>query len=227
MTSILPFRSEVEVTSDTPKVVDLEDEESEVVFEALSSDTSRDIYRTLYEDPATASRVAEAVDTSLQNARYHLEKLKDAGLITQVDTWYSSRGNEMAVYAATDSAIIVSGERFRRSDVRSVLESVLTGVVVLAAASLVLHYVIVEQFAERAILLTDETMDAPESEDVIAGNTNESITAIEGSQLGGMDDTLLVEVFSLPPGLLIFAGGLVALVGIGSHWLYNNRRSGE
>jgi len=85
MAKLFPFRPETQHESAGPRLVDLDDEVADDVFAALSSDTARRILSRLYRDPATASDVAEAADTSLQNARYHLDKLESAGLIEPVD----------------------------------------------------------------------------------------------------------------------------------------------
>jgi predicted transcriptional regulator len=102
--SLLPTREPVETDVDG-QFVSLDDAGS--VIDALASGTSRSIMSTLYESPRTASDVAEAVDTSMQNADYHLNKLRDAGLVEVVDTWYSSKGTEMDVYAPASDPLVM------------------------------------------------------------------------------------------------------------------------
>lgn len=97
--SLLPSKSEIERDEPTPQVVGI-NEETEV-FTVLRTETARTILSELHDEPTAASDVAEKVDTSIQNAQYHLEKLLDAGLVEVVDTWYSSKGREMKVYAPT------------------------------------------------------------------------------------------------------------------------------
>jgi DNA-binding transcriptional ArsR family regulator len=136
MARLLPIQSETEVPDSGPRVVDLEGEDADAVFSALSSDTARDIYRSLQEEPHTPSEVAEAADTSIQNVRYHLDNLEDAGLIEVVDTWYSSRGNEMSVYAPTSDALVLASGEEQTSRLKTALSRLVSGVVVLALASL-------------------------------------------------------------------------------------------
>lgn len=88
-------------------MVGLADDEAASVFETLSSRTARRVIAHLYEGPATATEVAEAVDTSLQNATYHLSQLSDAGLVEEAGTWYSSRGVEMTVYTPTSEPLLL------------------------------------------------------------------------------------------------------------------------
>lgn len=140
MARLFPLRSETPAKEGQPRVVDLEDEDADAVFSALSSTTARRIYSRLNEEPGTPSDVAEAIDSSIQNVRYHLEKLEDAGLVEVVDTWYSSRGNEMSVYATADGPLIVTSDKSRAEQLRDALSRYLGGVAVLAGASLFLQY---------------------------------------------------------------------------------------
>lgn len=140
MARLFPLRSETQTSEGQPRVVNLEGEDADAVFGALSSTTARRIYGHVAEKPATPSDVAEAVDTSIQNVRYHLEKLEEAGLIEVVDTWYSSRGNEMSVYAASDGPLVVATDRSRAEKLRDALSRYLGGLAVLAGASLFVQY---------------------------------------------------------------------------------------
>ncbi|QSX00216.1 ArsR/SmtB family transcription factor [Haloterrigena alkaliphila] len=144
MARLFPFRSEPAENEGQPRVVGLEGEDADAVFGALSSTTARRIYARLDEEPGTPSDVAEAIDSSIQNVRYHLENLEDAGLVEVVDTWYSSRGNEMSVYATTDGPLIVTGDESTASRLREALSRFVGGVVVLAAGSFVVQYALTQ-----------------------------------------------------------------------------------
>ena len=135
MARLFPFRSEAPTTKGNPRIVGLEDEDADAVFSALSSTTARRIYAQISEEPGTPSDIAEAIDSSIQNVRYHLEKLEDAGLIEVVDTWYSSRGNEMSVYATADGPLIVTNDRSRAEKLREALSRFVGGLGALAGAS--------------------------------------------------------------------------------------------
>lgn len=141
MSSLLPIRSDASPGQQDPRVVDLEGEEADEVFGALSSKTARRIVTELHEEPRTQSDLADDVDTTVQNVRYHLDKLDDAGLVEVVDTWYSSRGNEMKVYAPADGALIVSGDRGRASRLKTALSRLVGGVSVIGLASLLVQVV--------------------------------------------------------------------------------------
>lgn len=223
MARILPLRSKVDVQTDEPRVVDLGGEEAEAVFNALSSDTSREIYRVLYNEPATASDVADTVDTSVQNARYHLDKLQDAGLIDQVDTWYSSRGNEMAVYAATSGALIVSGDRFKRAELRSMFETIMSSLAILAMFSVVAHYAILEYFTRT---VSSPTVDSnARGVDSYANVDPEAYASSEATPSPSELDAVLAEVLTLPPGVLVFLGGIVVLAVVSvAYALHQSKR---
>lgn len=65
------------------------------------------MFAALHDRPAPPSEVAEQVETSLPNVRYHLDKLEAADLIEVVDVRYSERGFEMDVYAPTDDPLFL------------------------------------------------------------------------------------------------------------------------
>ncbi|MFB6090756.1 MAG: ArsR/SmtB family transcription factor [Halobellus sp.] len=93
------------------RVLPLEDDEAARLINCLSSDTARATLSALQDRSATASELADAVGTSLQNVRHHLENLQEAGLVRIVGTRYSVKGREMKVYApARDSVVVCVGD---------------------------------------------------------------------------------------------------------------------
>ncbi|RZN61855.1 transcriptional regulator [Methanonatronarchaeum sp. AMET6-2] len=107
MSKIFPLKKRPQVKLNDPSVIELGSEEAEVVLDALSSKTTRDVFLQIYEDPCPASDIAEETGNSIQNIKYHVDKLKKAGLIEVTGTWYSETGNEMNVYAPRDEAIVL------------------------------------------------------------------------------------------------------------------------
>lgn len=141
MNRLLPFQS-----SSRPKpeqgarIVEIDDQAAGEVFEALASDTTREVLTAIYENPGTASEIAETVDTSLQNVKYHLSKLQEANLIEVAETWYSEQGNEMKVYAATsESVVMLAGDNSTRSSLRETLSRLLGTIGVLGIGSLLIE----------------------------------------------------------------------------------------
>ncbi|OYR56781.1 ArsR/SmtB family transcription factor [Halorubrum halodurans] len=110
MPTAFPHQTPVEHTPRERASIVIDDQPTDVL-QAVSSDTAQQILATLGNEPATASDIAEAIGTSVQNARYHLGHLREADLIEAVDTWYSRRGIEMTVYAlAVEELVIQFGD---------------------------------------------------------------------------------------------------------------------
>lgn len=115
----------------------LDGDDAATLIESLSSETARSILTALHERPRTASELAEAADTSVQNVRHHLDNLRDADLAEVSDTRYSVKGREMDVYAPTDEQTVVAvGRETEESSLLDSLRGLLGGVGVLAAGSL-------------------------------------------------------------------------------------------
>lgn len=102
--SVFPVRESVQVDS-SPSVISIE--AAGDVIDTLRTENAREILNQLYAEPTTASDIAAAIDTSLQNVQYHLDQLREAGLITVVDTWYSAKGTEMKVYGPEAEPLVI------------------------------------------------------------------------------------------------------------------------
>lgn len=119
MSDLLPRKEPVEDSPDEARVVSL-GRGAEAVVEALRSETARNVLAALYEEPTVASALADRVGTSAQNVHYHLTNLRDADLVEVVDTWYSSKGVEMDVYApAGDPLVLAAGREDRLRELRA------------------------------------------------------------------------------------------------------------
>lgn len=141
MSSIFPLRETV--TRDEqggPRLLDLDDEAADEVFEALSASTTREIFLALHDQPQTASDLADRTDTSVQNVQYHLGKLKDVELVEAVDTWYSERGSEMDVYAPTDESLVLFAGQDKERSIRSIFNRLVGVASVLAPTSLLVAW---------------------------------------------------------------------------------------
>ena len=137
--SLLPSSPDVSPDSD-PRLVGLDSDEADELMAALSSETARRLLAELHEDPAPPGELADRVDTSLQNAQYHLEKLEGAGAIEDIGTAYSEKGREMTVYGPADSPLVIyAGEQERASGLRAALSRLFGGVLALAVASLAIQ----------------------------------------------------------------------------------------
>jgi len=107
-TGLLPHRPPVDEPDRGTRVVELDTAEAAELCGVLSSETATEILSQLSDEPMVASDVADRVGTSLQNAHHHLGRLRDAELVRVVDTWYSSRGSEMKVYAPVNERLVIA-----------------------------------------------------------------------------------------------------------------------
>ncbi len=122
------------------RVLDVEGEETDDVLDALATDTRRAVYRALFERPRTASEIADAVDTSVQNVHYHVSNLEAAGLVEPVDTRYSEKGNEMTVYGPASDPLVIVGNEEVRPRVQRTLTDVVGGIGLLGVGALLVQW---------------------------------------------------------------------------------------
>ncbi|AFK19139.1 ArsR family transcriptional regulator [Haloferax mediterranei ATCC 33500] len=128
MSGLLPSDGNVDTGGESaPRVHWLDDDETEQLIGSLSCDTAREILSCLQESPATATELAEMVDTSIQNARHHLGNLLDADLVRVAGTRYSEKGREMKVYASVSAPLVVcvGGDEDNREDFADAISSFL------------------------------------------------------------------------------------------------------
>jgi DNA-binding transcriptional ArsR family regulator len=78
------------------------------VLDAIGSETARNILDVIGSESRNTAEIAREVGTSLQNTRYHLDRLCDAGLVEVAGSRYSTKDVEMDVYAVTVDEIDVS-----------------------------------------------------------------------------------------------------------------------
>jgi len=123
MSQLLPREPPVEQPDAGPRVVGLEDQEAAAIFAALSTDVAQSVLEALYQQPMTQSKLADRLETSIQNVDYHLGKLRAAGLVEVVDQWYSEKGTEMDVYVPSDEPLVlVAGSREQLEDARRAVD---------------------------------------------------------------------------------------------------------
>jgi DNA-binding transcriptional ArsR family regulator len=190
--SPLPFRPAVGDQEPAPRVVDLDEEAADRVIDALSAETARKIYRALRDEPRTPPELAERVDCSLQTVHYHLGSLEEASLVESAGTGYSEKGVEMTVYRPADRPLVLTtAEAETGLRLRQFLGRILGVLGGLAVVSLLVQWV------------------APDAGGGQSGGVN-ATAPIGDPGVGG----------SIPPGLLVFAGGLVALLLVAglSYW---------
>jgi len=178
------------------RVLEMTDADADVVLDSLATDTRREVVRALFDEPAAASELAERLDMSIQNVHYHLDDLEEAGLVEPIDTVYSAKGNEMTVYGPANDPIVFVGDETRYTPVEQSLSSLVTGLGLLAVASL-----LVQTTSEQLV----------RSDSGLAADFGPSSTAPANPASPDMVVWVVFEL--LEPGLLFFTGCL-AIAGL-------------
>ncbi|MFB6180045.1 MAG: ArsR/SmtB family transcription factor [Halorientalis sp.] len=139
--SLLPSEPDTSAVEETdPRVIDVNSDDADDVLSALTSDTARQVLSALHEQPAPPAELADRVDTSLQNAQYHLNKLEDAGAIEVIDQIYSEKGREMNVYAPADQPLVIfAGNEDQSTGLKAVLSRFLGSLGIIALASVAIQ----------------------------------------------------------------------------------------
>ena len=215
MSGLLPSRSEATDPEGEPRVVGVDSDDADRLLSALSSGTARSLYAALHDRPATPSELAEDVDTSLQNAQYNLENLREAELIEECDTRYSAKGREMSVYAPCDAPVVLfAGSEEEGENVQTALTSLLGGVGALGVASLLVQR------------LFGSGLSAPGTESSSAGGAAETTSTVAGFVAENQESTRVAAdaasqgAGALPVGLTFFLGGLLVFSLVAVAWFY-------
>lgn len=207
MSPLLPSTPDTSAVDESdPRVLGLDEDAAEEVLAALSSDTARTILTTLHEEPAHPAAVADDVDTSIQNVQYHLEQLEAAEVIEPIDTVYSEKGREMTVYGPADRPLVVlAGNDDDKTRIRDLLVRFLGALGILAVVSFVVEALVgdLSILAEEDVAPADEPVDFEVAEEPVP----EPDTVPEA-------EPGLAEAIGLPPGALVFLGGVVVLLVI-------------
>lgn len=131
MSDILSINSEVGYELDESEILDLDSDRAEVVLDALSSETTRKVFISLYDDARTISELADEFNTSIQNMKYHIEKLIESDLIDEKGTKYSEKGNEVSIYGPTnESIVLVVSVKSKKEAIHDALSKVSLGLIV-------------------------------------------------------------------------------------------------
>jgi len=205
--SPLPFRPEVEDPGAAPRVLGFDEDDAHQVFDALSSETAREGYCALRDDPRTPPELAEQVTCSLQTVHYRLRSLDESALVDPADTGYSEKGVEMTVYRVADRPLVLtSADWGAKSGLRRFLGRILGAVGALGASSLL---------AQRWLSRSGGGPGSP--------GVSNATAPVGRTGAGG----------PIPPSVVLFLGGMLALAAVvglryrrhgGSEWATGGRR---
>jgi DNA-binding transcriptional ArsR family regulator len=201
MNHVLQPQEETATPGD-PQVLGLDDDSTQDALDALSSETARQLFSSLYDEPHTPTELREAVGTSLQNVHYHLEKLEAAELVQPVGTRYSEKGKEMTVYGpASEAVVFMAGNDESKSLLRRALARFVGALGLLAGGTLLVDRLI---GGERAAQEATGTGPMIASEDT-AQTAGEAASTID-------------------PALVFFLGGVFVLAVVCGWWAYRTYR---
>lgn len=216
MSRLFPFRSADDEKRDTEaRLLRIDDEAADDVFDALSSRTAREILVALQEEPRTASELAEIADTSLQNVKYHLDKFDTVDLAEPVGTAYSEKGREMTVYGPTSAPLVLTaGGEEQTSSLRAFVKRVFGGLGILAGASVLVDRVLRAGSSDGSgTLPTGTQTETPQ--DVTAPITR----TVSGKVTPTGTSPPTGTVVDVEPGLVFFAGGAFVLLLVAGWYL--------
>jgi DNA-binding transcriptional ArsR family regulator len=94
------------------------DERAQKIAKAMGSQTASDILQLLADGPISLTDITERLSVPMNTAKYHVENLLEAGLLSVDQTKYSVKGREVKLYALTNQLLIVAP---RQSTMRSLI----------------------------------------------------------------------------------------------------------
>ncbi|MDP3563005.1 MAG: helix-turn-helix domain-containing protein [Methanoregula sp.] len=118
------FLSTGESLTTTEEVIFLEpgDEKAQNIVKAMSHQNAGDVVQLLsQEGPLRLSDISERMHISMNAAKYHIENLKNAGILEVSDTRYSVKGKLIKIYRLKNQVFIVAPKMTSVSQVRSAL----------------------------------------------------------------------------------------------------------
>lgn len=92
------------------RVIPLDDDRADELFEVLSTERHRAILRYLQERRATADELAAALDVPAESVQVALDRLEAADLVETIETTDPTAGEATTVYAPADEAVVRYGE---------------------------------------------------------------------------------------------------------------------
>lgn len=93
------------------KIATLEEDEGKRIVTTLSSEATVNVFNLLHEQPRTPVGIAKELDISIQSIHYHINKLKENGLIEQSGTELSEKNVKMKNFETSYERIIICGQK--------------------------------------------------------------------------------------------------------------------
>ena len=193
------------------------DERAQKIAKAIASPTAGDILQLLAENPKSLTDITDRLALPMNTAKYHVDNLLDAGVISVADTKYSVKGREVKIYSLTNQLLIVAP---RRSDIRSLLLKYASLFGIVAVASLAVSAIL--PLVSTWGMMNAATVEAPAP--AVAGNgagRETGMLALKTSY-----DGLAASPAGPDPALAFFLGGLLVIAVLLCYeaWLWKKNR---
>lgn len=179
MSSIFPISSEKTASIEKPEVIELESQRAEVVLDALSSKTTREIFLEIYEQESSISQISNRTDNSIQNVKYHIEKLEESNLIEVARINHTENGNQMKMFCPKSEAVVLlSSQQDKDQALRSAMKkigSVITVSGIVAALLSSMSSISTNQYEREAPSIQSEDATVRGTQD-ISPNAEDTMT---------------------------------------------------
>ena len=93
--------------SDKIDILSTEDEKLKAVGEILSSDSSREILRLLFNNSLSANQISQKTELSLPLVIHHLKKMQNAGVVKITNVGKNSKSHDVKFYTIDKVAIVI------------------------------------------------------------------------------------------------------------------------
>jgi DNA-binding transcriptional ArsR family regulator len=181
-------------------------EQATKIAKAMASRTAGDVLKYIGDGQKTSTEISEHLSIPMNTAKYHIENLLDAGLISVAATKYSVKGREVKVYTLTNQLLIVAP---RQANVRSLLLKYTSLFAIVAFGSLV--FTILKSGIWTTGRFAEGLNAAPGSPSQAAG-----IAYAKGAS----DMIVATQPIALDTTLAFFLGGTVIIVALICYELY-------
>jgi len=181
------------------------DERAQKIAKAMGSPMAGDILQILAEGPKSLTEITDKLSIPMNTAKYHVENLLDAGVISVADTKYSVKGREVKLYTLTDQLLIVAP---RRADVRSLLLKYASLFGIVAVSTLALS-AILPMLSARAMntgMATLKAVPAPAVDTAAGAGREAGAVAVQASY-----DVAWAGSPAFDPAIAFFFGGLLVI----------------
>ena len=105
--------------SDKIDILSTEDEKLKAVGEILSSDSSRQILKLLFNNSLSANEISQKTELSLPLVIHHLKKMQSAGIVKITNVGKNSKAHDVKFYTIDKVAIVILPTEMQQSAKKS------------------------------------------------------------------------------------------------------------